>query len=315
MEFKVFSMTGFSSLNITLPFKDGLNLTMTLKSLNSKYFEFNSKLPFALSSIETNLIKQFKSKLVRGNINFNLYLSNQNLLSVSIEPDFNLLTQYLDSIKRIQNQYNISGDIKIKDILRLPDIFLHKEIPSSDIAKEINTILTQYIEQLIESLIQERLQEGTILAKDIFNRIMLMQNYIQQLEPRALIIIDQKKEFINQTLINLFNNIHKNLNPPSNNLEINTSTSEYIALAIYNQLDKIDIHEEIVRFKSHLNMLINLLKADLIEKGKKIDFILQELFREINTITAKCADSEISNLAINIKVEIEKAREQAQNIV
>ncbi len=306
-------MTGFSSLSVILLSKGELHLNMTLRSLNSKYFEFNPKIPFVLHSLETTLIKQFKSKLLRGNISFNLQINNQNLLAGSIEPDFNVLTQYINSINKIEKEYNLPGNLELKDILRLPNIFLNKDNTSNNIAKEISSDLFKAIDNLINSLIEERLKEGSALAKDIFNRIEVITKYINQLEPRSLIVIDQKKAVITEALKKITSTI---TDKAFNNTNIsNTNISEYIALAIYNQLDKIDIHEEIIRFKSHINSLIYLLEADLIEKGKKIDFILQELFREINTIAAKCSDSEISNLAINIKVEIEKAREQAQNIV
>lgn len=315
MNFKVFSMTGFSSLSVILPFKDGLNITMNLRSLNSKYFEFNAKLPFALSNIETSLSKRFKSRLLRGNVNFMLYISNPNLLTACLEPDFNILTQYVDSIKKIEEKYNIPGTLKIKDLIKLPNIFINKEDASDGFVTKINDSLIQYIDSLIDALIEERLKEGLILAQDIFNRIILIKQYAELLEARSLIIIDQKKEMINQTLCTLSNVITSNTNNVFNNTETNSSISEHIALTIYNQLDKISIHEEIVRFKLHLDNLINILEADLIEKGKKIDFTLQELFREINTIAAKCSDGQISNLAIDIKVELEKVREQTQNIV
>ena len=97
--------------------------------------------------------------------------------------------------------------------------------------------------------------------------------------------------------------------------EVKQEATENQSNIIFNQLERIDIHEEIVRFKTHLGTLSLILEKPGSENGKKLDFTLQELFREINTITSKCADAEISSLAINIKVELEKAREQAQNIV
>lgn len=304
MEFKVFSMTGFSSLNLN--FGENLNLILSIRSLNSKYFEFNSKLPFALSSLENLLSKKFKSKLLRGNINFSIYIENQNNLNLSIEPDFNVLDQYIKSIEKIKNRYNIKENINVHDILRLQNIFLIKE----DLNDDINDNLIKSIDRLIEDLLKERVKEGNILAKDILDRINLIKNYMEKLEPRSLLVIENKKELVNQTLNKLANNINNLFN-----LENSSNIAEYISLTIYNQIEKLDIHEEIVRFKSHIESLINLIKSDLIEKGKKIDFILQELFREINTIGAKCSDTEVNNLAINIKVEIEKAREQVQNIV
>ena len=127
--------------------------------------------------------------------------------------------------------------------------------------------------------------------------------YQEQLEPRANVVMELKNAQLFATLKTAL-------------AETNQETaSDAQTTVIYNQLERMDIHEEIVRFKTHLDSLSAIIKADDIETGKKLDFTLQELFREINTIASKCNDSVISALSINTKVELEKSREQAQNIV
>lgn len=305
MNIKILSMTGFSSLSVMLPVKEGLNVTMTLKSLNSRYFEFNAKLPFSLSKLELTLMRYFKSKLHRGNVSFSLYISNPSLLSHPIEPDFSLISQYINSVKLIKEKYAIIGDFEIKDLIKLPNIFLIKEEPIED---NITNNIMFHIDKMVESLIETRILEGKAIGQDLLNRILLIKEYIDQLEPRSKIVVKERQNTLNQALESL-------AQYSCDNNENNSSLKESQSLIIYNQLEKIDIHEEIVRFKTHVDSLIQLLESSVIEKGKKIDFTLQELFREINTIAAKCSDSIISSIAINIKVEIEKAREQAQNIV
>ena len=139
------------------------------------------------------------------------------------------------------------------------------------------------------------------LSKDLYQRIAIIQQEMNVITQRAHIFVAESKKKILDTLQEI---------GADENLIINAQKN-----GLYAMLDKIDIHEEITRLTSHLEDLTTQLKSQDIEKGKRLDFILQELGREINTIAAKCSDSTISSHAINVKVEIEKMREQIQNIV
>ena len=129
-----------------------------------------------------------------------------------------------------------------------------------------------------------------------------MQKEIDLIEKNAAILMEKKKKEVAELLKKI-------------EAEENTEKPDARKNSLYASLDKIDVHEEIVRFKSHLKNLSMQLDSTIIEKGKRLDFTLQELAREINTLTSKCSDADLSTQAINIKVELEKAREQAQNIV
>lgn len=303
----IISMTGFSSTILIIPQKrensnieSQIHLTMTLKSLNSRFFEFNCKLPIALTQLETDLLKFFKSKLHRGNIYFTIHMSNTNAFNPSIFPSLTIIEQYIKAIEQIKKQFPITGFISLKDIINLPNTFQIHEEP---IDSSVISILFKEIEKLVEKLIKNQAQEGKKLEEDINGRIENIKFYLNELESRSKIVFDKKKEQLTTALQNALEQFNQE------------NIKETQNLILYNQLEKIDIHEEIVRFKAHLENLVAHIKSDEIEKGKKIDFILQELFREINTITSKCGDALISNLAINIKVELEKAREQTQNIL
>ncbi len=301
------SMTGFSSSTLTLPYSKskqdegaGINLTMTLKSLNSRFFELNCKVPFALSKLETDLIKYFKSRLHRGNIYFTIHMSNQNALSPAVKPSIDIISHYLKSVNQIQELFPIEGSLTIRDLISLPNIFENTEeaIPESTFK-----IIHDAVEKLTDNLLETRAKEGKALKEDLNGRISKIQYNMGLIEPRANQVIEERKKQLDQALKTAITNTNSD------------SSSDAQSLIIYNQLERIDIHEEIVRFKAHLTNLVSLIESPDQEKGKKIDFTLQELFREINTITSKCSDAQISNLAINIKVELEKAREQTQNIV
>ncbi|MCL4361266.1 YicC family protein [Candidatus Dependentiae bacterium] len=294
----ILSMTGFSSATLTIPFKKKgkINLSITLKSLNSRFFEVNCKLPFALTHLETKLIKLFKSKLYRGNIFCTVHMSNAAELTTQVNASVETVKGYIEAVEVIQKKFNVPGQLEISDLVSLPHVF---ELPEEPIDDETASIVLKEFEKLTDQLVESRVKEGQMLAKDIENRIQVIQQDLKKIEARAPFVIEQKKQMIQQTFATvLAQQAHENLDA-----------------FIYSHLDKIDIHEEITRAKSHLENLLASLQSASNENGKKIDFILQELFREINTLSAKCADSEISKLAINIKVELEKAREQAQNIV
>ncbi len=304
------SMTGFSSTILTLPRKidvaepgsseQSLQLSMTLKTLNSRFFECTCKLPYSLSFLETDLIKYFKSKLYRGNVVFSIHLSDPSALTGSIEPSFGAVLGYMKAIDRIKETSPLEGTLTISDLITLPNIFETRETPLSQ--ETIDRIMAA-IENLTTLVQETRITEGKALAVDLESRIKAIKGYLEQLEPRANIVMEQKKAQLFATLKTALAETHQEV------------ASDAQTTVIYNQLERMDIHEEIVRFKTHLESLSSIIKADDIETGKKLDFTLQELFREINTIASKCNDSIISALSINTKVELEKSREQAQNIV
>lgn len=302
------SMTGFSSTILTIPRKTAesglpeqpLQLSMSLKTLNSRFFECTCKLPYSLSFLETDLIKFFRSKLYRGNVLFMIHVSDPSALTGTIEPSIAAVHGYLHAIDRIKEMYPLSGTITINDLITLPNIFETLETPLEQ--STIDRIMAA-IEELTARVQEVRIKEGKALAKDLESRIAVIQSYFEKLEPRAHIVMEQKKEQLFATLKTALTETRQE------------TASDAQTTLIYNQLERMDIHEEIVRFKTHLESLLAIIKADDIESGKKIDFTLQELFREINTIASKCSDTVISALAINVKVELEKSREQTQNIV
>lgn len=294
------SMTGFASKTLTIiRDKDNkANVSIHLKTLNARYFELNAKLPHALSHIETDLLKLFKKTLHRGYVYFNVFIDNPSIFKGAIEPSMGIVEGYITSIDKISARLKIKEKISLDTLVRLPNIFNVKE---QDIDKKSSEVIMRATAQLIKQLILERKKEGAELKKDFELRFSIMAKEIDIIKNRSKQLIEEQKKKISL--------LTQELKDEQN--EITESRKG----ALYAMLDKMDIHEEIVRFQSHLKNLNDLLQSSGAEKGKRLDFTLQELAREINTITAKCSDSKICEQAINIKVEIEKAREQTQNIV
>lgn len=299
-KYMIHSMTGFASKTFVIltPSGERSSISLNLKSLNSRFFETSIKLPLGLSHLETSLIKQFKDTLHRGHIYFTAYLTNPNVFEGTITPAMTILDGYMAAMKNIKEKYNLPDEIKLDNILRLPNIFSKEEQPLDEAST--NQIL-QAITELINKVLADRATEGDILAVDLDNRIATIQHEMKIISERAHVVVEECKKKVHATLQEI---------GADDNLIVNAQKS-----GLYSILDKIDIHEEITRLNSHLQQLTTNLHSQETEKGKRLDFTLQELGREINTIAAKCSDAIISSHAINVKVEIEKMREQVQNIV
>lgn len=293
-------MTGFASNTVSLALKElPLTITLQLKTVNARFIETTCKLPYGLMHLETEFIKIFKTTLHRGSIFFAIQLHNPNLLKSGVTPSLPIVKSYLEAAQQIKSHFDVSGELTISEILLLPSVF---ETPSDNVPQEISLALMLEVKKLIDIVIAERTREGAALQKDLQERTALMRIHIETLEPRATLVAQQRRETITQDIKKFLETL-----PPEN--------KEYQLSSLYNQLEKIDIHEEIVRFKVHLDNLEKTIKSTEIELGKKLDFTLQECFREVNTMNSKCADSIIAQLAISIKIELEKAREQVQNII
>ncbi|MCX5924996.1 MAG: YicC family protein [Candidatus Dependentiae bacterium] len=294
------SMTGFASKAIVLTSPDGSfsNVTISLKSVNSRFFETNFRVPYQLSSLETELEKRLKRRLYRGHIYVSIQMANPGIFKGDVQPTLKVVDGYFNAINSIKSHYAIDEPVTLHHLLQLPNVFSIEDRGIDEAAKE--TIFNE-IESLIDDLLKARSQEGASLLVDIEQRTDSMCAEIGVIESLALVLIEQQKVKINTVM--------QELHGQENVL------ADMRKNALFALLDKIDIHEEIIRFKSHIESIKKQLITTAPEKGKKLDFTLQELAREINTITAKCSDALIGSHAINIKVDIEKVREQIQNIV
>lgn len=293
------SMTGFATKSLILTVNESkVPTSISIKSLNSRYFDSNCKLPYPLANLETEFIKLFKTKLHRGSITFTIHLANPAAFKGAIEPSINTIKGYLNALDTIKKTCAVEGTLSIANVLSLPNIFVTEE---QELDEQTKKTIFETTNQIIDDLIAMQSKEGEALKKDIIERIGIIDKEIKAIEIAFEALMASQKQKVAEALAEFENDTSKFAEMQKN--------------AVYAVLDKIDVHEEIVRFKNHLKTLFASLESKDIEKGKRIDFILQELSREINTITAKCSDGTISSHAINIKVELEKAREQTQNIV
>jgi uncharacterized protein (TIGR00255 family) len=292
-------MTGFSSCSAEIITKDGrkICLSIEMKSINSRFFELSSKLPSILNHLEIKISNLLQKKLLRGRVYLVVQPADDIEPLTKIVPCTKIVQGYLDAIASIKNQCTIPGDLNISDILKLPDVFV---VQKNFLAAEDEMQLLSILETVADKLNKTRAQEGAQLEPDFTLR------FDTCLEKITLI----KKAF-EALMADLKQQVDKNL-------ELIQAGREDVKLQLddlYATINKIDVQEEITRFTGHLSSAKEFLKKETTEKGKRLDFILQELLRETNTIMAKCTNFEISSAGVDIKVELEKIREQDQNIL
>lgn len=293
-------MTGFASKEFSLLTVTGeeVPISMNIKSLNSRFFEATIKLPPELLSLEIELLKLCKQSFIRGNIYCVVYLSNPTLLNTAITPALTTVKAYVDALKRITSYLELPDPITLDHIIRLPNIFTFAQ---QQLDQQTKDNFLSHAQTLIDEVLQERALEGKALLADLQDRLNVITQEMVEIQAAATSYTQECKQKIVATLQEI---------GTQDNLLSNAQKD-----ALYTMLDKQDIHEEIIRINSHLTHFSQTLCSSAVEKGKRLDFILQELSREINTIAAKCGESTVSTHAINSKVEVEKMREQVQNIV
>ena len=294
------SMTGFAGKTEILKLSKGeqVSLFIELKTINSRFFEVTAKLPSALNSLEIKITNKLKDKLLRGRVFLSVRILENDGALLRVTPSIKLLEEYLSALSDIKKRFKISGDLTISDVLNLPNIFSSQPVEFD--TKAQNAVL-KIVDDAIDELLNSRSVEGTQLKKDLDKRFDICGKKIAVIKKRFDAFVKEKKDEMKTILV-----VHQKTGDEESKLKLDE---------IYSLLNKIDVHEEIVRFESHLKNAKKIIKDSDVEKGKRLDFVLQELLRESNTILAKCSDFEISTLSVDIKVELEKVREQAQNIV
>ena len=289
------SMTGFGRGEYK---DDNYQFLVECKTINHKYADINIRLPRKLSFLEDKARILVKDYIKRGIVYLYIKLDLLGSEDVNLKFDEELATQYVSILKQIKDKFDLVDDISVMNIAKFPDVIKTEE--KEDDEDKLWSMLKVALENALLKLKEMRSEEGKKLAEDIQNRCDLLKNYIEDIEKYSYnVVIDYKEK--------LKNRISDMLEDPS----IIDESRLAQEVAIY--ADKSSITEEIVRFKSHIEQLKNtVVKNESI--GRKIDFLIQEMNRETNTIGSKSSDLNITNLVVEVKSELEKIREQIQNI-
>lgn len=290
------SMTGFGRANIE---RDGRKISIELKSVNHRYLDLNIRLPRALSHTEEIVRKKLKGTLSRGHVDVFIYYKNTRQDAKQVAVDAGLASAYSDALKEIKSITGAKNDITTSTIARMNDVLIISEGDEDE--EVLSSLINEALSVALSGLCDMRKREGASLKSDMLGNIDLLENMLQKVEERAPVVPNVYRE----KLMARFDELLKDTN-------INLDEQRLMAeVAVY--CDKCSIAEEISRLKSHLYEFRQ--KSEKEEPiGRSMDFLVQEMNRETNTICSKANDIDITNTGLTMKNAVEKIREQVQNV-
>lgn len=288
------SMTGFGRCEVQ---KDSRKFTVELKSVNHRYLDVNIRMPKKLNFFETAIRTLLKSYANRGKVDIFITYEDLSQTQVSVKYNAALAAEYMKYLKQMEEKFGLENDVRVSTLSRYPEVFTMEE--QSEDEEELWNGLKEALEGAFTQFVETRKTEGENLKKDITSKLDLLSEQIGFIEERSPQIVAEYREKLEDKMKELL---------ADTQIEESRIASEVILFA-----DKICTDEEVVRLKSHISHMRNTLE-EKDEIGRKLDFIAQEMNREANTILSKANDIEVSDRAISLKTEIEKIREQIQNI-
>ena len=276
---------------------DNVSLSLELRTLNSRFIDFSHRLPKALLPFEDDALKLIKNKCIRGRIILSVKIdyigSEKNNFVINHEK----LENYMELVEEIQNTTSITSPISLSEILNFPDI-INNDSNNDD--SELKIIFLDSLNEAIDENDKSRILEGNNIKEDLIDRINIMGQVISDIE-----------SYLKNNHIECFDKYKLKINELLNEIELDENRA-YQEIAII--MEKKDITEEIVRFNSHVDLFKKFMNSNKNE-GKKLNFILQEMGREVNTMGSKTDIIEVNHMVVQLKDEIEKIREQVQNII
>ncbi len=287
------SMTGFGRAKLEI---DGKEFTIEIKSVNHKYNDISVKLPRQISYLEEKIRKVISQKISRGKIDIFVSMQDFSEKGKNIRINHEIAKIYIDELKTLAEENGINSEINITEVSKLPEVL---NISNEENEEEIWENVSQVLNMAIENFIEMRETEGSKIKEDLKTRIEFVKEKVQEISKYSSGLIDEY-------IVKLESRI-KEL------LKVDVVDKDRLAQEIVIFADKSSIEEELTRLNSHINQFSNLLEKDS-PVGKKFDFIIQEMNREVNTIGSKANSLEITNCVIELKTEIENIREQIQNI-
>ena len=288
------SMTGYGkgSLNI-----EGREYQIEIKSVNRRYLDINIKMPRTLSYLEEDIKKEISKKIKRGKIDVFITFENNSQEGRNIKINKELAKIYINQLKELAQEENISSNIEVIDIAKFPDILTIKTDEEDEKIKNEIILTTK---EATEKIVEMKSIEGQKIAQDLLARIERIENKIEEISKKSTGLIEEYVVKLEKRIKEI--------------LKTEEVDKARLAQEVVIYADKCSVEEEITRLKSHIYQFKNLIADNNETIGKKLDFIIQEMNRETNTIGSKANNLEITNGVIDIKTELEDIREQIQNI-
>lgn len=288
------SMTGFGRAKLE---KNNRIYSIEIKSVNHKYSDISIKLPRSLNYLEDSIKKQISSKVARGKIDVFVTFENYSEQGKEVVINEELVKEYMEKFKLLAEQNNLSMNIPVTEITKLPDVLTLKETEEEE--NTIQNELLECLEQAINNFVEMRTIEGNKIKEDLKARIDKVECDVQK-------ISEYSTRLVQEYVVKLEERIKEIL-------KTDVVDQSRLAMEVVLFADKCSVEEELTRLKSHIEQFRTLINSEG-TIGKKIDFLLQEMNRETNTMGSKSGSLDITNLVVNIKTELEDIREQIQNI-
>lgn len=287
------SMTGFGRASLE---SNGKNYIIEIKTVNNKYSDITVKSPKRLSFMEDKIRKQIANRITRGKVEVLVSFFDFSNKSKNVVLNKEIAKEYIKQLREIADENNLSENISVVEIAKLPDILNSID---SDNDEEIASEALQCLNMALDSLIEMRKAEGENIKQDLLVRIERVQNLVDK-------IAENSKGIVEEYVSKLEKRVKEILK--TDVVDENRIAQEAVIYA-----DKTSIEEELTRLNSHIVQFKELVNCDG-PVGKKLDFMIQEMNRETNTIGSKAGSGEITKAVIDLKVELEDIREQIQNI-
>jgi len=278
---------------------DGFAAGVEIKTVNNRYLDVHVRGPQEISALEMDVRKRVNARLSRGRVDLNINFDRTGEAS-SYQINQAVVAAYVDALREIQHQFNLSGDIDVSAIARLPGAL---SSPRNELTDEMIGGIESAIDQALDNLEQMRTVEGETLANEMRNRLQTILQKIPLIESAAAGLADAYQQRLQKRISELTSRSGQAIE-----LDPSRLAQEVAYLA-----DRSDITEELARLRSHVEQFGEALESDE-EVGKRLDFLLQELNREANTVLSKSTEISIKEAALAIKAEVEKLREQVQNV-
>ena len=290
------SMTGFGRCRTVL---HGREISVEIKSVNHRFFEFSCRTPKGYGFLDDKLKALVNSRVYRGKIDMFVTVGAAEDTPAEVKINHSLVSGYINAMKEISETYGIENDVTVTAISRFPDVYTVSKAPENE--EEITADVLEAANTAIDGFIAMREAEGEKMKADILGRAEVILATVDEIDERSPQTVKEYEE-------RLLDRINRTLQDYNINIDEQRVLTEVAVFA-----DKVAVAEETVRLRSHFAQLSKIMESQT-PIGREIDFIIQEMNREANTIGSKVQDAEIAHKVVKIKSEIEKMREQIQNI-
>ncbi|MBQ6674985.1 MAG: YicC family protein [Ruminococcus sp.] len=288
------SMTGFGRERMIL---NNREIIVEVRSVNNRFCEFSARTPRNYGYLDERLKALFKSKITRGKVEVSVSIYKQEGADAEIAINKTIAEGYINALRSVKDELSLTDDLSLSSIMRLPDVFT--VVKTEDDEEEIWNDVSEVANSALAHFMEMRKAEGAKLYDDVLSRLALIEENVTKIEERSPKVNDEYRDRLLAKLKEVLQDT---------NIDEQRVLTEAAVFA-----DKTAVDEETVRLRSHIAQFRGLLEAAE-PIGRKLDFLVQELNREVNTIGSKCQDITITKMVVDMKAEIEKIREQIQNI-